>query len=37
MVLKGLNRGATFSIGTSLDLKWISNKKIREAGRANRY
>jgi hypothetical protein len=30
MVVKALKIGATFSIGTSLESKWISNEKIRE-------
>jgi hypothetical protein len=28
MVMKDLKRGTIFSIGTSSDLKWISNKKL---------
>jgi hypothetical protein len=27
MVLKDLKRGTTFTVGTSLDSKWISNEK----------
>jgi hypothetical protein len=33
MVLKDLKKGTTLSIGTSPDLKCISNKKIREVSR----
>jgi hypothetical protein len=30
MVLKGLKRGTTFSIETSLDSKWISNENSKK-------
>jgi hypothetical protein len=30
MVVKILKRGTTLSIGTSLDLKWISNEKLEK-------
>jgi hypothetical protein len=31
MVVKGLKKGTTFSIGTSLDLKWISNENSEKS------
>jgi hypothetical protein len=33
MVVKGLKKKTTFSIGTSSDSKWISNEKNREISR----
>jgi hypothetical protein len=30
MVVKGLKKGTIFSIGTSLDLKWISNENSQK-------